>query len=89
MLSVNQTNAQIKLTDVWKAVHDPNHPLKIERVVHDASSSLTRSVTNGDLKEFGKSDILQSTFLNDTSRVWNNCPNNILDNSLKHCQYKS
>ena len=29
MLSVNQTNAQIKITDVWKALHDPYHPLKI------------------------------------------------------------
>ena len=77
MLSVNQTNAQIKITDVWKALHDPYHPLKIEKVVHDASSSMTRSVTNGDLKEFGKSEVLQSTFLSDASRIWNICPNNI------------
>ena len=59
MLSVNQINAQIKITEVWKAMRDANHPLKIEKVAHD--SCTTRSVTNGDLKEFGKSIILQST----------------------------
>ena len=29
---------------------------------------------NGDLKEFGKSNIVQSTFISDASRVWNICP---------------
>ena len=62
MLSVNQLNAQIKLTEVWKAKHDSNQPLKIEETVHDISTCLTRAVANGDLKEFGKSTILQSTF---------------------------
>ena len=74
MLSVNQMNAQIKITEVWKAVHDINHPLKIEKVVHEASSCLTRSVVNGDLREFGKTTLVQSTFLSDASHVWNNCP---------------
>ena len=65
---------KIKNTDVWKAIQDVNHPLKIEKVVHDASTCMTRSVANGDLREFGKSVIVQSTFLSDASRVWNNCP---------------
>ena len=77
MLSVNQLNAQIKLTEVWKAKHDSNHPLKIEETVHDVSTCLTRAVANGDLKEFGKSTILQSTFLRDASKAWNNCPKDI------------
>ena len=29
------------------------------------------------LKEFGKSTIVQSTFLSDASKVWNNCPKEI------------
>ena len=29
MLSVNQLNAQIKLTEMWKAVNDKDHPFKI------------------------------------------------------------
>ena len=41
---------------------------------------MTRSVANGALKEFGKTEIVQSTFLSDASHVWNNCPN-----ELKEC----
>ena len=37
MLSVNQLNAQIKITEIWKAMHDPNHPLKIQKVNHESS----------------------------------------------------
>ena len=81
VLSVNQINAQIKITEVWKAMQDANHPLKIEKVAHDLRSCTTRSVTNGDLKEFGKLIILQSTFLSDASKVWNKCPTN-----LKECE---
>ena len=40
---------------------------------------LTRSVANGDLKEFGKTEIVHSTFLSDASKVWNNCPTEIKD----------
>ena len=32
MLSVNQMNAQIKITDAWKASQDQDYPLKIEKV---------------------------------------------------------
>ena len=77
MLSVNQINAQIKITEVWKALQDANHPLKIEKVAHDLRSCTTRSVTNGVLKEFGKLTILQSTFLSDASKVWNKCPTDL------------
>ena len=38
MLSVNQLNAQIKITEVWKAMHDVNHPLKIEKLMHDVKT---------------------------------------------------
>ena len=79
MLSVNQINAQAKIMEVWKATHDPDHPLKIERLVHDPKACVTRSVINGDLKEFGKSGLVQSTFLNDASKAWNNCPREVKD----------
>ena len=80
MLSVNQLNAQIKLTEVWRALKDPNHPLKIEKVVQGTSNCLIRAVTNGDLKELGKTTLVQSTFISDASKVWNKCPN-----SIKEC----
>ena len=31
MLSVNQINAQLKLTEMWKAKHVPNYPIKLEK----------------------------------------------------------
>ena len=79
MLSVNQINAQIKINEVWKALHVPNHPFKIEKVIHDNSTCVTRAEANGELKEFGKSVIVQSTFLSDASHVWNKCPSSIKD----------
>ena len=36
-------------------------------------------MANGDLKEFGKSGIVQSTFLSDASKAWNNCPSEVKD----------
>ena len=79
MPSVNQINAQIKTNEVWKALHVPNHPFKIEKVLHDNSTCVTRAEANGELKEFGKSVIVQSTFLSDASHVWNKCPSSIKD----------
>ena len=79
MLSVNQINAQAKIMDLWKAIHDPDHPSKIEKMEHDPNACLTRSVANGDLKEFGKSGLVQSTFLSDASKAWNNCPREVKD----------
>ena len=77
MLSVNQLNAQIKINDVWKAVHDSSHPLKIEKIHHASTSFLTRAEAKGDLKEFGKTVIVQSTFLSDACHIWNKCPKDI------------
>ena len=51
--------------------------MKIEKVIHGESSCLTRSVVKGDLKEFGKTEIVQSTYLIDACKVWNKCPKNI------------
>ena len=71
----------IKITEVWKAIHDPSHPLKIEKVNHDNQLCVTRSVTQGDLKEFGKTGMVQSSFLSDASKAWNACPIEIKNSS--------
>ena len=31
MLSVNQINAQIKQTEIWKAVNNENHPISVKK----------------------------------------------------------
>ena len=67
MLSVNQINAQIKLTEVWKANNDTNHPLKFEKVINNCS---TRAMTNGNVVEFGNTELVQSSFLGDASKAW-------------------
>ena len=35
MLSVNQINAQVKLTEMWKAHNVENYPLKLEKKLYD------------------------------------------------------
>ena len=77
MLSVNQLNAQIKISEVWKATNDSSFPLKIKCVSHETTPCVTRAVSNGLLVEFGKTDILQSTFLSDASKAWNKCPSSV------------
>ncbi len=77
MLSVNQINAQIKLTEMWKAVNNPNHPLKINKKSLEDVIVLTRSTTRGDLVIQGKNEMCHTSFLYDASKIWNNAPQNI------------
>ena len=74
MLSVNQMNAQIKLTEIWKAMNQQNCPLKITRASINESERNTRSVTAGKLIEKGKTELLQATYINDGSKLWNISP---------------
>ena len=71
MLSVNQLNAQIKTNDMWKATHLSNYPTKVTPVNTLENAPNTRIRSNGNLKEVGKTNIMQSTFLNDATRAWN------------------
>ena len=49
MLSVNQLQAQIKLTEMWKASNLPTYPLQIGKRTLGAEVRTTRSVTNENL----------------------------------------
>ena len=77
MLAVNQINAQIELTETWKAVNDPDHPFKIEKPSIDSQKITTRSNTNGILKIHAISDITKRTFINDGTKVWNMAPDEV------------
>ena len=81
MLSVNQINAQIKLTEMWKAMNDIDHPFKIEKQEVNESQRMSRSVTNGVIKCIASSGLTQSTFINDGVKAWNKAPM-----ILKNCQ---
>ena len=77
LLSLNQMNAQIKITEAWKTSTLPDYPLKITNVKNTDHCVTTRAVSKGDALEFGRSDLVQSTFLSDTSKAWNKTPNEI------------
>ena len=88
MLSVNQMNAQIKITEAWKASHDQDYPLKIEKVKNAEECVKTRSVSNGDVVVSGKTELVQSTYLSDSSKAWNKIPNEIKDCKSIGCAKK-
>ena len=48
--SKNQLNAQIKLTKIWKAVNDVNHPFKIELPKIDLENRISRGQLSGYIK---------------------------------------
>ena len=78
ILSVNQLNAQIKLTEVWKSKNNSNYPIKwvIDPKLVDAR---TRSIQKESLIVTGKSHRLQSRFYSDAARLWNVAPDDIIN----------
>ena len=51
--------------------------MKIQNKSQRDSTGTTRAVSSGKLSEFGKTEILQSSYLSDASRAWNKAPENI------------
>ena len=74
MLSVNQTNAQIKLTEMWKMENDEEYPVKGERQTAPENGRETRGCTSGKWIEFGVSSKAKASFLGDAIRLWNKAP---------------
>ena len=72
--SVNQLNAEIKLLDIWKAMHIENHPTKIEKMMASDRMVATRATSNGNLVEKGVTTLAKNTFLNDAIKIWNKAP---------------
>ena len=79
MCSVNQLNAKIKLTEMWKSVNLINHNLNIKRSGSKEGMRSSRSITNGRLIEEGMSSKAIGTFINDSTRAWNKAHNSIKD----------
>ena len=65
MLSVNQLQAQIKLTEMWKAPRSENYALKIEKKKETEDQRISRSVTQGNFYE----PKTQKTFIGDATRL--------------------
>ena len=76
MLSVNQINAQIKLSEVWKSLNNVNYPTKWE-IKKEFSNIKTKSANTMLLLEPGLTNTLCSTFMSDAARLWNRAPDDI------------
>ena len=63
MQSVNQISAQIKLTEIWKAVSQPKYPIKVTKQSTTPNARTTRGVTSGKLMETGSSNQSLNSFL--------------------------
>ena len=82
ILSVNQLNCQIKLTEVWKSINVENYPIQWEVKPPPAEDvRITRSVNAKNLVELRHSKSEDSTFIIDSARICNLAPQ-----SLKDCK---
>ena len=77
MMSVNQTTAQVKLTEMWKAVHDVSFPIKVQLKSNQEKGMTTRSCTCGEVVEVGSSTKTIKSFIGSASRLWNKAPEKI------------
>ena len=74
LLSVNQINAQIKITEVWKSQNITNYPTiwtKRNKVIKRPG---LKSTNKPELMISGKSYLRSQTFYNDAAKVWNDVP---------------
>ena len=77
MLSVNQMNAQIKLTEAWKISNIPNYPTKWELKTTQEDERTTRATNCSIIPETAKTTVSQATYDNDAKKLWNRAPHNI------------
>ena len=83
MLSVNQINAQVKLTEIWKTINVGNYPQLGIHKINNHNHMISRASSRRDLVVKGKTELRQSAFVNDAAKTWNNAPNAIkLNKSL-------
>ena len=81
MMSVNQINAQIKLSEMWKAVNVEDHPFNLDRKESGPNIRSMRSITNEMLPVKSFSELSKNTFINDGIKAWNLAPM-----SIKNCR---
>ena len=70
LVGFNQMHAQVKLTEMWKAVHYTNFPLNIEQLQPAVNGRTTRGVSDGKLLEPSS----LNTFIGNATRLWNKAP---------------
>ena len=73
-LSVNQTAAQIKLLEMWKASNNQDYPIKMEKIRQESGGPNTRSNLTTKFKEEGRTNVMKHSFVGDSARLWNRAP---------------
>ena len=73
MLSVNQTVAQIKLTEMWKCKNVESYPLQPPIVSPTGNGISTRNATS----EKFQINSTPCTFIGDATRIWNQASKSI------------
>ena len=77
MLSVNQLAGNIKLTELWKATHVENYPLKVKSQITPPNGRVTRADSAGKLIECKGSVLSINSCAGDGTRLWNKAPLNV------------
>ena len=67
---VSQINAQIKLSEMWKAVNDEDHSFNIVKRESGPEIRAMRSVSNDVLSVLSFPDLSKRTFINDGIKAW-------------------
>ena len=86
MLSVNRINAQTKITEVWKALNLDTKDNKFKKSIpnNNDGERESRSKTKGLLTIKGHSVAASNSFINDSKRIWNNCPDELRNKTAAH-----
>ena len=74
LLSVNQINAQVKIQEVWKSLHNNKYPVNWVNKNDTKLRKDLRSCNVEVLKETGNSKIQSASFYSNAARVWNQAP---------------
>ena len=80
LLSINQTKAQIKLSEVWKSLNDELYPLQwVKKHQPDFYDRRTRSSSTVKLAISRLTQLSSKTFMNAAAKIWNQAPQSIKD----------
>ena len=77
---VNQTSAQIKLSEAWKASKDVNYPIEMKpkkEPLGDTSTRQLRTTRRKEMREGGKTILAEKSFTRDAGKLWNVAPKEI------------
>ena len=77
--SVNQLAVEIKITEVWKSIHDPMHPIKMDRNKNERGK-IDRVLSPGttrEMKDNARTKIGENSLCISAGKIWNQAPQTI------------